>query len=78
MNQPCNELIAHLHVQSVGVSAVSGEGMTELFAAVDKCRAEYDKEYLPILQARQQVRYDSSRRLWNVTVNAGWITLEPV
>jgi hypothetical protein len=43
-------------VQSVGVSAVSGEGMPELFAAVDRCRAEFDKEYLPILRARQQVQ----------------------
>jgi len=41
--------------QSVGVSAVTGEGMPELFAAVDKCRAEYDREYLPTLQAKQQV-----------------------
>lgn len=52
----------YCNLQSVGVSAVSGEGMQELFAAVDRCRAEYDGDYLPTLQARQQEREKLERQ----------------
>ena len=46
----------HGDVQTVGVSAVTGEGMPEFFDAVDKCRAEYYREYKPLLDAKQKVR----------------------
>jgi translation initiation factor IF-2 len=34
----------------VGMSAISGEGMTEFFEAVDGAVEEYNTEYLPALQ----------------------------
>ena len=39
----------------MGVSAVTGEGISEFFQAVDHCRAEYDREYKPFLTERQLV-----------------------
>ena len=44
------------NLQSVGVSAATGEGMDEFFQKVQTCRAEYEQQYLPELQRRQQVR----------------------
>lgn len=44
------------NLQSVGVSAATGEGMEEFFQKVQACRAEYEQQYLPELQRRQQVR----------------------
>ena len=41
------------NLNSVGVSAVTGEGMDEFFAAVQVCRTEYDEEYLPELERRK-------------------------
>ncbi len=40
----------------MGVSAATGEGISGFFEAVDRCRAEYDREYKPFLTQRQQVR----------------------
>ncbi|KAI9918563.1 hypothetical protein PsorP6_011488 [Peronosclerospora sorghi] len=51
----------------VGVSAATGEGMAEFFAALDKAACEYEKEYLPDLlerrqqhQAKQHARQDAT------------------
>lgn len=41
---------------SVSVSAVTGEGMDDFFAAATKCRAEYMSDYKPDLDRRRQVR----------------------
>ena len=40
---------------SVGVSAVTGQGMDDFLAAVEVARADYEANYLPMLRARQQV-----------------------
>lgn len=40
------------NLSSVGVSAATGEGMPELFAAVDAAAKQYEAEYLPDLLAR--------------------------
>jgi GTPase SAR1 family protein len=42
------------NLQAVGVSAVTGEGIKDFFKAVEKCRKEYDDEYLPELQKRKE------------------------
>mmetsp|Transcript_12809 Transcript_12809/g.38676 ORF Transcript_12809/g.38676 Transcript_12809/m.38676 type:complete len:349 (-) Transcript_12809:2345-3391(-) len=46
----------YFSLQTVGVSAVTGEGISEFFQAVDHCREEYDREYKPFLTQRQQDR----------------------
>lgn len=43
------------NLQSVGVSAATGEGMDEFFQKVQACRREYMEQYLPELQRRQKV-----------------------
>lgn len=51
-------------LRSVGVSAATGEGMAELFAAVDAAAQQYADEYLPDLLARireQQQRNDAQQ-----------------
>jgi GPN-loop GTPase len=42
------------NLQAVGVSAVTGEGVEDFFKAVEKCRKEYDDEYLPELKRRKE------------------------
>ncbi|KAI8058538.1 GPN-loop GTPase [Syncephalis plumigaleata] len=44
----------------VGVSAVSGAGMDELFVQVDKCVEEYEKEYKPEME---RLRKEKEERL---------------
>lgn len=46
------EFYENLH--SVGVSAMTGEGIDDFLEAVEKCRAEYDSEYLPELERRKK------------------------
>ncbi len=41
---------------TVGVSAATGEGMDDFFAAVSACAREYEQHYLPELQRRRRVR----------------------
>lgn len=41
------------NLEAVGVSAVTGEGIQDFFTAVEKCRKEYDDEYLPELKRRK-------------------------
>ncbi|TYZ59510.1 hypothetical protein PybrP1_002713 [[Pythium] brassicae (nom. inval.)] len=48
------------NLRSVGVSAATGEGMAELFAAVDAAAQQYEAEYLPDLLAR--VREQHTRK----------------
>lgn len=43
-------------LRTVGVSAATGEGMDDFFAAVDDAVKEYDSEYLPQLQAGMEMR----------------------
>ena len=43
------------NLQSVGVSAVTGEGMDAFFQQVQACAEEYRQLYLPELQKRQKV-----------------------
>ncbi|CAL8469834.1 g9376 [Coccomyxa elongata] len=50
------------NLQSVGVSAATGEGMEEFFQKVQACRAEYEQQYLPELQRRQQEKQDLEMR----------------
>eukprot|EP00199_Chlamydomonas_sp_CCMP681_P006903 CAMPEP_0119113336 /NCGR_PEP_ID=MMETSP1180-20130426/43575_1 /TAXON_ID=3052 ORGANISM="Chlamydomonas cf sp, Strain CCMP681" /NCGR_SAMPLE_ID=MMETSP1180 /ASSEMBLY_ACC=CAM_ASM_000741 /LENGTH=273 /DNA_ID=CAMNT_0007101329 /DNA_START=84 /DNA_END=902 /DNA_ORIENTATION=+ len=42
------------NLRTVGVSALTGEGMTEFFQAVDQCATEYHETYIPELEARKQ------------------------
>jgi translation initiation factor IF-2 len=41
-------------IRSVGVSAATGEGMEEFFAAIDAARQEYVEHYLPEMQRRKE------------------------
>ena len=43
------------NLESVGVSAATGEGMDQFFEKVQACRKEYEQQYLPELQRRQRV-----------------------
>ena len=38
-----------MHLQTVGVSSLTGAGVDKFFVAVDQARQEYEKEYLPRL-----------------------------
>lgn len=40
------------NIAHVGVSAATGEGMDDLFTAIDRAVLEYDEEYAPELRAR--------------------------
>ena len=40
----------------VGVSAITGEGMDELFEAIDEAVVEYESEYLPHLNEQKKLR----------------------
>ena len=48
------EFYENLH--AVGVSAMTGEGINDFLEAVEKCRTEYDSEYLPQLEKRKKER----------------------
>jgi hypothetical protein len=59
------------HLKAVGVSSVTGEGITEFFDAVAESREEYNREYLPELEraraardkSLQDIKDDSMSRL---------------
>ncbi|GAA5892591.1 hypothetical protein JCM6882_005654 [Rhodosporidiobolus microsporus] len=59
------------HLRAVGVSAMTGEGMDELFDAVQEARQEYESEYKPELakiiadreKKKEQEKADSISRL---------------
>lgn len=48
------------NLDSVGVSAITGEGMEDLFKAVDKSREDYDKFYKVELDKRLQALLDKT------------------
>lgn len=52
------------NLQTVGVSAVTGQGMDEFFEAVQRCKEQYANEYLPDLQNRlaQREKLEAERR----------------
>ena len=37
------------NIKTVGVSAVTGEGMSKLFTKIDECGMEFKESYLPDL-----------------------------
>lgn len=41
-------------LETVGVSAYSGEGMDDLFTAIDKAAQTFEKEYKPILEKKKK------------------------
>eukprot|EP00775_Hariotina_reticulata_P004693 gene4693-4945_t len=51
-------------MNSVGVSALTGEGMDDLFKGLSKCAAEYHQFYVPELQAkaRRKEEVEQKRR----------------
>ncbi|KAH9054874.1 XPA-binding protein 1 [Lactarius vividus] len=57
MNSLMNSM--SLHLKSVGVSSVTGEGVSEFFEAVEASREEYEKEYLPEL-ARMRAQREAT------------------
>ncbi|KAK9915746.1 hypothetical protein WJX75_003515 [Coccomyxa subellipsoidea] len=50
------------NLQSVGVSAATGEGMDEFFDKLSACRKDYELNYLPELQRRQQEMHETEVR----------------
>lgn len=55
-----DEVYKNLHV--VGVSALTGAGMTLMFEELQRCRMEYEAEYLPELEKRKKSREEQERR----------------
>lgn len=49
------------HLTSVGVSAATGEGMGDFFAAIDKAAQQYADEYLPELKQRVQAQQNKQQ-----------------
>lgn len=49
-------------LRCVGVSALTGQGMDELFQAVDSCREEYFTHYVPELEARKLRKEEREER----------------
>lgn len=47
------------NLQHVAVSAVTGEGMAQLFEAVERCRGEYEEFYKPDLEQRAKERAEA-------------------
>ena len=65
-------------LQAVGVSAVTGEGMDGFLKAVEKCRNEYESEYLPELMKRkkekdalEEKRKEEELKKWRTDVSGG-------
>ena len=56
--EPCEQVLEEFYegLATVGVSAMTGEGMDDFFAAVASCARDYEQHYLPELQRRQQAR----------------------
>ncbi|ORY57447.1 uncharacterized protein BCR38DRAFT_461187 [Pseudomassariella vexata] len=60
MSLMLEEFYAHLSV--VGVSAMTGQGIDEFFAAVQKKTEEFKSDYLPELERRRDEREDLKRK----------------
>ncbi|TIA73621.1 hypothetical protein E3P92_01576 [Wallemia ichthyophaga] len=50
----------YANIRSVGVSAMTGDGMPEFFDAVDKCRGDYYSDYKPELDRLRKEREEKS------------------
>ncbi|KAJ8902080.1 hypothetical protein NDN08_006488 [Rhodosorus marinus] len=50
------------NIHSVGVSAITGEGMDDLFAVIQTAAKEYDESYRPDLEARTRKRAEEEQR----------------
>jgi len=67
-----DRMVGTYYVQAVGVSAMTGEGMDELFEAVQEAREEYLTDYKPQLDAvvAERVRLISFLRTLSIYLNA--------
>ena len=50
------------NLRTVGVSAMTGEGMEDLFEAVARARKEYEQDYLPDLNKKKAARAEEDKR----------------
>ena len=57
------------NLKAVGVSAVSGEGMDELFTAIDEASEEYERDYRKILQDRLEKKIEKEEKDKNEYMN---------
>lgn len=57
-------------LSAVGVSAHTGAGMGEFFAAVDKATIEYHEEYVPLLEKMRADRDDKDEAAKDATLAA--------
>lgn len=57
------------HLKAVGVSSMTGAGVKEFFDAVDASRTEYEKEYLPELEAARAAREQSLQTIKEDSMN---------
>ncbi|GAA5990595.1 hypothetical protein JCM5350_001048 [Sporobolomyces pararoseus] len=57
------------HLRAVGVSAMTGEGMEELFEAVKEAREEYEQDYKPQLEKVVQERENKKNREKDESIN---------
>lgn len=48
----------YANLRTVGVSAVTGEGMDELFEQAQACRQEYERDYLPDVEKKRKVGHE--------------------
>ncbi|GAP91773.1 putative ATP binding protein [Rosellinia necatrix] len=60
MSMMLSEFYAHLNV--VGVSSMTGQGIDEFFAAVQQKAEEFKEDYLPELERKRQVRDEQKRK----------------
>lgn len=49
------------NLKTVGVSAVTGEGITEFFEKVDECAAEYHTDYKPMIE-KQRAAHEAQKK----------------
>jgi hypothetical protein len=47
---------------AVGVSSVTGDGFTEFFAAVDASRAEYETDYLSLIDEKKKLKEEKEEK----------------
>nr|XP_032833093.1 GPN-loop GTPase 1 [Petromyzon marinus] len=52
----------YVDLRVVGVSAVTGAGMVELFEAVEKAKEEYAREYRPEYERLKQIKHEDAAR----------------
>jgi GTPase SAR1 family protein len=56
-------------IKVVGVSAFTGEGMDELLIALEESKKEYQKEYFPVVQKKQQEYRDKMQNATDSMIN---------